>query len=234
MRITMIGHSSVLIETAGKKILTDPYWSKWGNPAYARLGIPAKSRQELKDVDCVLVSHAHFDHVDRKYLRMIGDTTVITPKSTRWLIKLFGGRNVSGIKAGENINIGEITIRAISAFHLIATVGFVITSEKRNIYFSGDTYYRPFMQDIGHMFQLDAAMMPVTTYRIPMTMGEKQALQAVRVLKPAVVIPIHLGLKPRSPFLRTDQTPEHFAQRVRESGASTKVVILREGESHTL
>jgi L-ascorbate metabolism protein UlaG (beta-lactamase superfamily) len=234
MKITMIGHSSILIETAGKKILTDPYWSKWGNPAYTRVGIPAKSRQELKDIDCVLISHGHFDHVDRKYLRMIGATAVITPKSTRWLIKLFGGRNVIGIKVGESINIGEATITAVPASHLIATVGFVIASENRHIYFSGDTYYRSFMQDIGHAFQLDVAMMPVTTYRIPMTMGEKQAVQAVQVLKPAVVIPIHLGLRPRSPFLRTDQTPEHFTQRVKESGSPTKVIILQEGECYSL
>jgi L-ascorbate metabolism protein UlaG (beta-lactamase superfamily) len=165
---------------------------------------------------------------------MIGATPVITPKSTRWLIKLFGGRNVSGVKAGESIQIGEVTITAVPASHLIAAVGFVIKSENRHIYFSGDTYYRPFMQDIGRQFQLDVAMIPVTTYRIPMTMGEKQAVQAVQVLKPTVVVPIHLGLRPRSPFLRTDQTPEHFTRLVRESGAPTKVVILREGESYTL
>jgi L-ascorbate metabolism protein UlaG (beta-lactamase superfamily) len=234
MRITMIGHSTVLIETDGKKILTDPYWGKWGNPAYARLGIPAKSRHELSDVDGVLISHDHWDHVDGKYLRMLGDTPVIVPKPTRWLIKLFGGRNVLGITAWESSHIGEVTITAVPAAHLTATVGFVLKSENRQIYFSGDTYYRPFMQDIGREFQLDVALMPVTTYRIPMTMGEKQAAQAVQALKPAVVIPIHLGLRPRSPVLRTDQTPERFAQRVRESGASTKVVILREGESYTV
>ncbi len=234
MRITMIGHSSILIETAGKKILTDPYWSKRGNPVYARVGIPAASRQELKDVDCVLISHGHFDHVDGKYLRMIGSTPVLSPKATRWLIKLYGGRNVIGIKAGESIHIGEASITAVPAAHLIAAAGFIIKSENRCVYFSGDTFYRQFMQDIGRTFQLDAAVMPVTTYRIPMTMDEKQAVRAMRVLKPAVIIPIHLGLKPRSPFLRTNQTPEHFAQRVRESGASAKVVILREGESHTL
>ena len=234
MRMTMIGHSSVLIETAGKKILTDPYWSTWGNPAYARVGVPAKTRQELKDVDVVLISHSHFDHVDRRYLRLIGPAQVITPRSTRWLITLLGGRNVSGIRAGESMSFGGITITAVPASHLIATVGFMITSENRQIYFSGDTYYRPFMQDIGLAFQLDAALMPVTTYRIPMTMGEKQALRAMQALKPKVIIPIHLGLRPRSPFLRTKQTPEHFAQLVRESGASTKVVILREGDSYTV
>jgi L-ascorbate metabolism protein UlaG (beta-lactamase superfamily) len=234
MRITMIGHSSVLIETAGKKILTDPYWSKWGNPAYARVGVPAKLRSELKDVDCVLISHGHFDHVDRKYLRMIGETPVITPQSTRWFIRLLGGRNVSGIRSGEHINIGDVAVSAVPASHLVPTVGFIIKSENRQIYFSGDTYYKPFMEDIGRAFKLDVALMPVTTYRIPMTMGEKQAVKAVQALKPATIIPIHLGLRPRSPFLRTNQTPEHFAQLVKERGIPADIVILREGESYSL
>ena len=223
-----------MIETAGQKILTDPFWSLRGNPVYARVSAPAKTRQELKDIDCVLVSHIHFDHVDREYLRMIGDTPVISPKSTRWLLKLIGGRKVIGLKSGENFDIGDVTITAVPASHLIATAGFVIKSENRTVYFAGDTFYRSFMKNIGNTFQLDVALMPVTTYRLPMTMGEKQALRALQVLKPAVVIPIHLGLKPRLPFLRTKQTPEHFAQRVRESGASTPVVILREGENYTL
>jgi L-ascorbate metabolism protein UlaG (beta-lactamase superfamily) len=230
----MIGHSTVLIEAGGKKILTDPFWGLWGNPAYARLGVPAKSRQELSGVDGVLISRNHWDHVDGKYLRLLGDTPVTVPRSTLWLIKLLGGRNVNGIKAWESICIGEITITAVPAVHLTATVGYVLQSENKQIYFAGDTFYRPFMQDLGRKFQLDVALMPVTTYRIPMTMGEEQAIQAVQVLKPAIVIPIHLGLKPRSPLLRTDQTPEHFAQRLAESGIATKVVILQNGESYAI
>lgn len=234
MQLTMIGHSSVLIETAGKKILTDPYWSMCGNPVYARVGTPAKTRQEMKDIDCVLVSHIHFDHVDKDYFRMIGDVPVISPKSTRWMLRLIGGRKIIGIKAGETLDIGDVSITAVPASHLIATTGFVIKSDNRTLYFSGDTFYRAFMKRIGETFQLDVALMPVTTYRIPMTMGEKQAIKAIQVLKPEVIIPIHLGLTPRLPFLRTNQTPEHFAQRVSESGASTRVVILREGDSYSL
>jgi L-ascorbate metabolism protein UlaG (beta-lactamase superfamily) len=234
MRITMIGHSTVLIEADGKKILTDPYWGKWGNLAYARLGIPAKSRQELREVDGVLISHDHWDHVDGKYLRLLGNTPVIVPQPTRWIFKLLGGRNVSGIKVWESITIGEITITAVPAVHMTIAMGFMLQCKNKRIYFAGDTFYSPFMQDLGRKFQFDVALMPVTTYRIPMTMGEKQAVQAVRVLKPTVVIPIHLGIKPRSPLLRTNQTPEHFEQRLDENGIESKVVILQEGESYTI
>jgi L-ascorbate metabolism protein UlaG (beta-lactamase superfamily) len=55
MQITMIGHSTVLIETGGKKILTDPFFGVRGNPAFARVGVPARSRQECSHIDAVLV-----------------------------------------------------------------------------------------------------------------------------------------------------------------------------------
>src|SRR5271157_6020805 len=71
MKITMIGHSTVLIEAAGKRVLTDPYFGLRGNPAYARVRPPARSREELTDVDLVLISHNHWDHTDRKFLRML-------------------------------------------------------------------------------------------------------------------------------------------------------------------
>jgi L-ascorbate metabolism protein UlaG (beta-lactamase superfamily) len=234
MRFTMIGHSTILIETDGKKILTDPFWGMWGNPAYARVGVPAKTRQELSDVDGVLISHAHWDHVDGKYLRLIGDTPVIVPQLTRWLFKLLGGRNLFGIKAWASMDLNGITITAVPAAHLTATVGYILQSENKQVYFAGDTFYRPFMEEIGSKYQLDVALLPVTTHRIPMTMGEKDAVQAVQALKPTVVIPIHLGINPRSPLLRTGQTPEHFAQRLEEKEMKVRVAILREGESYTI
>lgn len=231
MRITMIGHSTILIETDGKKILTDPFWGMFGNPAFARIGAPAKTREELSDVDAVLISHDHWDHVDGKYLRLIGDTPVIVPQLRRGLFKLLGGRNLFGIKAWASMDLNGITITAVPAAHLTTTVGYILQSENKRIYFAGDTFYRPFMQEIGSKYSPDVALLPVTTYRIPMTMGEKAAVKAVQALKPKVVIPIHLGLNPRLPFLRTGQTPEHFSQRLEENGSKVHVAILREGES---
>jgi L-ascorbate metabolism protein UlaG (beta-lactamase superfamily) len=234
MRITMIGHSTILIETNGQKILTDPYFGTWGNIAYARCNPPAKSRQELMDIDGVMISHDHWDHVDGRYLRMIGETTIVAPRMTSWLIKLLGGQNVVGMTAWESKKIGEITITAVPAIHLTATIGFVLESEDRRIYFAGDTFYQDFMKEVGRKYELDVALIPVTTYRIPMTMGENGAVKAVQALKPSVVIPIHLGISPRSPILRTNQTPEGFAQRLQRNRVVTKVVQLQEGESYTL
>ena len=74
----MIGHSTVLIEIAGLRILTDPFFGE-GNLAYRRLCAPARTREELRDVDLVLLSHHHFDHVDGRFLRLRA-----SKRSCRW------------------------------------------------------------------------------------------------------------------------------------------------------
>jgi L-ascorbate metabolism protein UlaG (beta-lactamase superfamily) len=232
MRITMIGHSTVLIEMNGKKILADPYFGKWGHIAYKRLVPPAKTREDLRDVNLVLISHNHWDHIDRQYLSLLSkEVPVLVPHLTGWITKLMGVHSLTGIKTWEEKQFEELRITAVPAWHVTKTVGYVIQGEQKQVYFAGDTYNGSFMQKIGNRFNLDVALIPVTTYRIPMTMGEKSAFKATRQLNPTTVIPIHLGISPRSPLLRTGHTPQGYEKRVREAGLKTRVVILHEGES---
>lgn len=235
MQITMIGHSTLVIEMAGKKIITDPYFGLRGHIAYRRLAPPAQPREALTDVDVVLVSHNHWDHIDRAYFHMLSsDVPVIAPNRVKWATSLRGAKNVVGIQPWESRQFGTVVITGVPATHLTVTVGFVIQGEGRQVYFAGDTFYRPFMEQIGRQFQLDVALMPVTTYRIPMTMGEKSAVRAVGDLEPGYVIPIHLGVEPRSPLLRTRQTPEGFIRRLHTAELDTEVILLKEGESWSL
>jgi L-ascorbate metabolism protein UlaG (beta-lactamase superfamily) len=232
MRITMIGHSTILIETGGQKVLTDPYFGTWGNPAYARLKPPAQAREAFYDVDLVLLSHNHWDHVDRPFLRALSTAVpVVAPPQTTWLTRWQGAGNVLGLRAWQSQLFGKIRITAVPALHVTITTGFVIESEDQPIYFAGDTYQHPFMKEIGRRFRLEVALMPVTTYRLPMTMGESAAVRAVQDLSPQVVIPIHLGLRPRFPLLRTAQSPAGFERRLRQAQSPVKVVTLREGEA---
>ncbi|MFZ0862068.1 MAG: MBL fold metallo-hydrolase [Candidatus Sulfotelmatobacter sp.] len=232
MKITMIGHSTVLIESAGQRILTDPYFSLHGNPAYARTHPPARSREELANVDLVLISHNHFDHTDRKFLRLLPQSVpVFAPAPSAWMTRLKGGRNVIGFKPWQRKELDAVTITAVPARHVTFTIGYMIEAEGQRVYFAGDTYRASFMEKIGREMQPDVALIPVTTFRIPMTMGEPQAVEAARTLAPRIVIPIHLGINPRSPLMRTNQTPESFRERARQAGLSAQVVILKEGES---
>jgi L-ascorbate metabolism protein UlaG (beta-lactamase superfamily) len=232
MQITMIGHSTLLIEFAQQKILTDPYFGVRGNPAYTRMTPPGKTRTECADADLVLISHNHWDHADRRFLRALGPVPVVVPTMVKWVTKLFyGPENIIGMRVWEEKQFGSVTVTAVPAYHIAVSTGFIIQHEEECIYFAGDTYYGSFMSEIGQRYTLDAALIPVTTFRIPMTMGEKSAVKAVRDLKPSVVIPIHLGVSPRSPLLRTKESPENFVNRLRENGVETQVIILKEGES---
>lgn len=231
MRVTMIGQSTVLIEIAEARILTDPYFGSWGNPAYARVAPPFKTREELQGVSLVLVSHNHWDHTDYRFFRSLAaGVPVVTPRASAWLTRLRGAANVVGLGKWEQKQFGKVRVTAVPASHVAITRGFVIEADGKNVYFAGDTYYRGFMKEIGTRFRLDLALLPVTTFRIPLTMGEKSALRAVEALSPKTVIPIHLGIIPRSPLLRTKESPEGFRERVAAAGLKTEVRVLREGE----
>lgn len=232
MRITMIGHSTVFIEIGGRRILTDPYFGVWGNPAYGRVKPPARTREEMRAVDGALISHCHWDHTDSGFLRALpDDVPVITSKWTRRFVALQGARNVVGLETWGETRVGDVVATAVPALHIAVGVGFVVRGGGECVYFAGDTYHRPFMKEIGRRFAVDVALLPVTTYRLPMTMGERGALRAAVDLNPSVIVPIHEGLRPRSPLLRTGQTPERFRQRLKEAGVPAEVVILKEGES---
>lgn len=235
MQITMIGHSTVTIEIGGKRIITDPYFGMWGHVAYARTAPPARTREALQDADLVLVSHNHWDHIDRRYLRLLAeDRLVLAPRWTAWMTRLHGAKNVVGVQNWASHRFDEIIVTAVPAVHLTVSAGFVVHGEGKQIYFAGDTFYHPFMERLGRAYQIDVALMPVTTFAIPMTMGENGAVRAVRAIGPSTVIPIHLGVQPRSPLLRTRHTPQGFAEKVRRAGLETRVVSLSEGQSWAL
>lgn len=231
MRVTMIGHSTILLEGADTRLITDPYFGTFGHVAYARLQPPAFKREDLRDVDAVLVSHSHWDHTDRRFLSSLdASIPVLAPEWTSALLKLKGARRVDPIAPWQSRTIGAAKITAVPATHIARTAGYVIELDGVCAYFAGDTYHRPFMAEIGRGFDIDVAMMPVTTFRIPPTMGERGAVAAVRDLRPATVIPIHLGIQPRSFLLRGSQSVQGFERRLRAAGLGTEVVHLREGE----
>ena len=231
MRVTMVGHSTLILEGGTTRLLTDPWFGTFGNLAYARPRPPALTREEVPRVDGVLLSHGHWDHTDRRFLRSLDRSVpVLGPAGTGWAMRLRGVRRFQPMRAWDRLEVGEATITAVPALHLARTCGFVLELDGVCAYFAGDTYRRPWMAEIGRRFRLDVALMPVSTYRLPMTMGERGAVAAVGDLRPATVIPIHQGLRPRSWLLRNAQSVASFERRLRASGSTVEVVALQEGE----
>jgi L-ascorbate metabolism protein UlaG (beta-lactamase superfamily) len=231
-RVTMIGHSTVLIEIGGKRILTDPFFGTHGNPAYRRIGPPAFTRRKMADVDLVLLSHDHWDHFDRRFFRMLPTSVpVVVPALASGWMRIRGVRRPVGIRCWESLRHHGIAIWSVPASHFCVAQGFVIEHGPQRIYFAGDTFHGRFHERIARELAPTVALLPVTTYRLPMTMGEDHAVRAVTDLQSQVVIPIHLGLEPRSPLLRSSQTVGQFAKKLHRAAPSVQVVHLHEGES---
>ena len=153
-----IGHATVLLRLGGKTILTDPVMGArvglglglaTGGPA--RLVAPALRLAELPKLDLILISHAHFDHLDRPTLARLPKTVpVITAAGTRDLIDDLGFTNVTELKWGEIARIDNLLIRAWEVRHWgarthrdqqRAACSFLLEAEGKRILFGGDTAF---------------------------------------------------------------------------------------------
>lgn len=114
-RITWLGHSTVLLETGGARLLTDPVLG-------ARIG-PVRRRRELVEVDlaaidAVLISHLHHDHLDLPSMRLLRpEIRVIVPTGAGPLLRSRGFRHVTELDIHKSITLGDTTIKAVPARH---------------------------------------------------------------------------------------------------------------------
>ena len=167
LAVTWLGHSTVLIELDGVRLLTDPVLGARVGPL--RRVAPPVPAGATRAVDAVLLSHLHADHADRRSLRMLDPgTPVIAPVgAARWLSRR-GLRTVRELRPGEEASVGGVRVRATSANHPpgrwrertgIAPVGFV-ASASQAVYFAGDTDLFAGMSALAG--SIDLALLPVS------------------------------------------------------------------------
>lgn len=104
--ITYVGHGTILIERDGVRLLTDPILRRW--LGHLRRYGPLPDIDALRDVDAILLSHLHLDHVDRRSLRMLDrKTRVLVPPAGTALLERLGFEDIVPIAVDDTIDVGD-------------------------------------------------------------------------------------------------------------------------------
>ena len=115
--ITWIGHASFLIQTHEVNILIDPIWSKWLK-VIKRLKRPGFEIQHLPSIDFVLVTHAHFDHLDRRTLRHVAaNQPIVVPTGVGNLVHDLGFHIVHELDYWQTVELGPLKISLTPCHH---------------------------------------------------------------------------------------------------------------------
>ena len=246
-RVTFVGHATVLIETGGLRILTDPMLRERIGPLRRhghRLG-----PDDIGPIDVVLVSHAHRDHFDPRSLdRVHGDPVLVVPRGCARVVAPGHFRDVVEVVPGEEVAVRGTTIRATSARHgsvltpmvpRSTPVGYVVDGPVRT-YFAGDTDVYPGMAELAGL--VDLALLPVWVWGPVMGPGHMdpmRAAQATAMIRPRWAMPIHwatfypagLDRLTRRHLLEPGPT---FASRVSEVAPETEPIVLLPGTATDL
>jgi L-ascorbate metabolism protein UlaG (beta-lactamase superfamily) len=242
-RVEYVGHATVFVDLDGVRLLTDPLLRN--RVAHLRRATPVAARTR-RGLDAVLISHAHYDHLDLPSLEKLGKKIpVVVPKGLGGLLRKRRFEAVIEVEEGETLSIGELQIRAVPAEHdgsrspigvRAEPIGYVV-SGSTSIYFAGDTDLFDGMSELG---PIDVGLIPIWGWGPGLGKGHldpERAAEAVALIRPRLVVPIHwgtyfpihLGLTGRPGFV--DLPPAAFVAAVHETAPDVEVRVLRAGEA---
>lgn len=248
MRITWLGHATVVIEMDGARVVTDPVLAA----VVGHLRRIAARGASLGRADAVLVSHLHRDHADLRTLRRIDpDVPVLAPSGSLPLLRRAARRRFVGMRPGDAERVGPLRVTATPAVHdggrarrgagswrspPVEALGFLVEGDAGVAYFAGDTDLFPEMERLTG--RLDVALVPVGGWHPRLGPGHldaEGAAEALALLRPRVAIPIHWGtyappgMRRGAAHLREQGERLRDAARRRAPGVSVRV--LAPGES---
>jgi L-ascorbate metabolism protein UlaG (beta-lactamase superfamily) len=237
--LTYVGHATVLVDLDGVRLITDPVL----RPRVLHLRrTGAIHASVLRGLDAVLLSHAHWDHLDLPSLERLGkDVPVVCPSGITGLLRRKRFAHVTALAEGEDVRIGSLTVTGVHAEHdgargplgASGELGFKIAGSV-SVYFAGDT---DLFDDLAAVGPVDVALVPVAGWGAKVGPGHldpERAAEAVRLLKPKIAIPIHWGTF--APVHRAPdvESPYAFARLVAGLAPDVQVRILQPGESFEL
>ncbi|NLH49647.1 MAG: hypothetical protein GX444_13755 [Myxococcales bacterium] len=218
-RLVWFGHSTVLLEMEGQRLLFDPIWANRSSPAQwvgpARFQPPPLPLEQLPELTAVVISHDHYDHLDKDTIRNLAEMQPRVP----FHLPLGVGAHLEkwGIdpERVRESDWWEETATADGALRLIAAparhfsgrslfdrnrtqwASWIVAGRSHRVYFGGDGGYHPGFADIGDRFgPFDLAMLEIGAHHPnwgQIHLGPEKALLAQRELRSRYLLPIHWG-----------------------------------------
>jgi L-ascorbate metabolism protein UlaG (beta-lactamase superfamily) len=241
--VAFIGHSTLLIDMDGTRVLTDPLLRD--RLAHLHRHAAPPRPEWFAEPDVILISHLHLDHLDIPSLLRLGkDRRLIVPAGAGPLLRRRGFARVEEMKPGETSSAGNLCITATPAEHTGfrppigptgIPLGFVVAGSRR-VYFAGDTDIFPEMAALAGA--LDVALIPVWGWGRTLGTGHldpERAAAALTLLQPSLAIPIHWGTFAARGVHKRDPTflvepPRRFAEFAARIAPGVTVKILQPGE----
>lgn len=206
--VTWIGHSTFLIQMNGLNMLTDPVWaSRMG--LGKRLTEPGISLNDLPEIDVVLLSHGHYDHLDFPTIKKLkGNPTYYVPIGLGSAFKKRGYQKVIESNWDDSFEQNGLTFTFVPAQHWTRRIltdtntshwgGWIIENQEHSIYFVGDTGYFRGFQEIAQKFTIQTVLMPIGAYEPEWFMklshiNPEDAVKAFLELEGKTFIPMHYG-----------------------------------------
>jgi L-ascorbate metabolism protein UlaG (beta-lactamase superfamily) len=218
--VTFVNHSTFLIQTQGLNILTDPIWSDRASPvAFSgpkRMRPPGIQFEELPPIDVVLLTHNHYDHLDIKTMKMLSskfDPEIYCPLGVGKYLEKNGIGKITEMDWWEEIKIDStLSLLCTPAQHFSGRgmfdrdrtlwSGFALLTEKGSIYYSGDTGYGDFFNEIAERISpVRLSFLPIGAFKPAWFMSSihtspEDAVKIHRILNSPKSIGMHFGTFP--------------------------------------
>ncbi|MES2125267.1 MAG: MBL fold metallo-hydrolase [Gemmatimonadota bacterium] len=216
LRATWLGHSTVLLEIDGKRILIDPVWTERasGFPGIGprRFFPPLLALDQLPDLDLVVISHDHYDHLDVAAVRILAarGLRMLAPLGVGSHLRRWGvpDAQISEVDWWHGFSLGDLTVTATPGRHFSGRglldhgqtlwAGFAFNGPRHRVYLSGDSAMHEDFSEIGERLgPFDLTMIEVGAYDAiwaDVHLGPEQAVLAHQQVRGRVMLPLHWGM----------------------------------------
>ncbi len=242
VRVTWIGHAGFFLQFADHTIVIDPNWARW-HGIVKRQREPGLPLDRIPELDLVLVTHAHFDHLHKPSLKVLqARDGIVVPKGSGSLVKKLGFPEVHEMKVWEQLELDELHIVHTPSHHWGARYlhdthrdygGYLIKAGGKSVFHCGDSAWFDGFAEIGRRCPgIDVALMPIGAYDAPsgrdVHMNPEEAVRAFAEIGAKIMIPMHYDTFPLGNEA-PGEAVDRLLQEADRLGISKHILIPEEG-----